>query len=46
MLNKNVEKALIAQIEKEGYSANLYLAMASWAESNGKIGRASCRERV
>ena len=38
MLNKNVEKALIAQIEKEGYSANLYLAMASWAESNGMAG--------
>ena len=35
MLNKNVEKKLIEQIEKEGYSSNLYLAMASWAESNG-----------
>lgn len=35
MLNKKVEKVLIEQIEKEGYSSNLYLAMASWAESNG-----------
>lgn len=35
MLNKNVEKALVEQIEKEAYSSNLYLAMASWAENNG-----------
>lgn len=35
MLNKNVEAILINQIEKEMYSANLYLAMASWAEQNG-----------
>ncbi|MFT3738631.1 MAG: ferritin [Breznakibacter sp.] len=35
MLNKNVEKALVAQIEKEAYSSNLYLAMASWAENKG-----------
>jgi ferritin len=35
MLNKSVEKALVEQIEKEGYSSNLYLAMASWAENNG-----------
>ncbi len=38
MLNKNVEKVLIEQIEKEGYSSNLYLAMASWADSNGLEG--------
>lgn len=38
MLNENVEKALVAQIEKEGYSSNLYLAMASWAESEGFSG--------
>ena len=28
------------QIEKEGYSSNLYLAMASWAEVNGYAGTA------
>jgi ferritin len=38
MLNKNVEKALVEQIEKEAYSSNLYLAMASWAETNGYKG--------
>jgi ferritin len=38
MLNKKVEKVLIEQIEKEGYSSNLYLAMASWAQSNGLEG--------
>lgn len=38
MLNKKVEKVLVEQIEKEGYSSNLYLAMASWAESNGLEG--------
>ncbi|HBS87412.1 MAG: ferritin [Bacteroidetes bacterium GWF2_38_335] len=35
MLKKKVEKILIEQIEKEGYSSNLYLAMATWAEANG-----------
>ncbi len=35
MLNEKVEQALLAQIEKEMYSSNLYLAMASWAERNG-----------
>lgn len=38
MLNKNVEKALVAQVEKEGYSSHLYLAMAGWAESKGMEG--------
>ena len=38
MLSKNVEKILNAQVEKEGYSSNLYLAMASWAESEGYAG--------
>ena len=38
MLNKKVEKALVDQIEKEGYSSNLYLSMASWAESKGLEG--------
>ena len=35
MLPKKVEKILNEQIEKEGYSSNLYLAMASWAETEG-----------
>jgi ferritin len=40
MLNKKVEKILVEQIEKEGYSSNLYLAMASWAETKGLEGTA------
>lgn len=35
MLNKKVEELMVAQVEKEMYSANLYLSMASWAERNG-----------
>lgn len=38
MLNKKVEEIMVAQIEKEMYSANLYLSMASWAERNGFSG--------
>jgi ferritin len=38
MLKKGVEKILNEQVEKEGYSSNLYLAMASWAENNGYAG--------
>jgi ferritin len=38
MLNKNVENALNQQVEKEGYSSSLYLAMASWAEVEGMPG--------
>lgn len=38
MLNKKVEEIMVAQIEKEMYSANLYLAMASWADRNGFSG--------
>lgn len=38
MLNKKVEEILNAQIEKEGYSSNLYLAMACWAETSGYKG--------
>ncbi len=41
MLNKKVEKALQAQIQKEGFSSNLYLSMASWAETNGLAGIAA-----
>jgi ferritin len=35
MFNKKVEDICNRQIEREGYSSNLYLAMASWAENNG-----------
>jgi len=38
MLNKKIEKALNEQVEKEGYSSSLYLAMASWAEVKGMAG--------
>ncbi len=35
MLNKTVEEILVRQIERESYSVNLYLSMASWCETNG-----------
>ncbi len=38
MLKKKVEDICNRQIEREGYSSNLYLAMASWAENNGLSG--------
>ena len=38
MLTKKVEEICNRQIEREGYSANLYLAMASWAENKGLPG--------
>ena len=38
MLSSRVEELLNAQIEKEGYSSLLYLAMASWAEAKGYPG--------
>lgn len=38
MLKKNIEDICNRQIEREGYSSNLYLAMASWAETNGYKG--------
>lgn len=41
MLNKKVENILNEQIEKEDYSSQLYLAMASWAENQGFSGVAS-----
>ncbi|MDR1781357.1 MAG: ferritin [Tannerella sp.] len=41
MLSEKVEKNLVEQIEKEGYSSNLYLAMASWAETEGYPGVAN-----
>jgi ferritin len=41
MLNKKIELICNRQIEREGYSSNLYLAMASWAENNGLSGVAA-----
>lgn len=38
MLKKSVENILVRQIEREAYSSNLYLSMASWAETNGLEG--------
>lgn len=35
MITAKVEVALNAQVEKECYSSQLYLAMASWAETSG-----------
>jgi len=40
MLSKKVESVLVDQIEKEAYSSNLYLAMASWSENSGFEGTA------
>ena len=41
MLKKKVEDLCNRQVEREGYSSNLYLAMASWAEINGLPGFAA-----
>jgi ferritin len=38
MLNKKVEDICNRQVEREAYSSNLYIAMASWAETNGFSG--------
>ena len=38
MLNKKIEDICNRQVEREGYSSNLYLAMAVWAEINGLSG--------
>jgi len=38
MLPKKVEDILNVQVQKEDYSAQLYLAMASWAENMGYEG--------
>lgn len=37
-MNKKVEDILNLQIGKEGYSSNLYLSMACWAETEGYNG--------
>jgi ferritin len=41
MLTKKVEEFCNRQIEREGHSSNLYLAMASWAEAKGLSGIAA-----
>ena len=38
MLNKKIEDICNRQVEREGFSSSLYLAMASWAETNGFSG--------
>ena len=41
MLKKKIEDICNRQIEREGFSSNLYIAMASWAETNGFSGVAA-----
>lgn len=41
MLSKKVENILNVQVQKEDYSSQLYLAMASWAENMGYEGIAN-----
>jgi len=38
MLDKKVEEILNKQVQKEDYSSQLYLSMASWAENQGFSG--------
>ncbi len=38
MLKKKIEDICNRQVEREGYSSNLYIAMASWAETSGYSG--------
>lgn len=37
-MNSKVEAILNEQVKREGYSSNLYLAMATWSEANGYPG--------
>jgi len=41
MLKKKIEDICNRQVEREGFSSNLYVAMASWAENNGFSGVAA-----
>ena len=41
MLSKKVQEILNLQIQKEDYSSQLYLSMASWAENKGYEGVSS-----
>ncbi len=38
MLKQKIEDVLNLQVQKEGYSSNLYLSMASWSDKNGFSG--------
>jgi ferritin len=38
MIKQRIETILNEQVEKEAYSSNLYLAMASWCEKKGFAG--------
>jgi len=38
VMNKHIEEVLNSQLEKEASSSQFYLAMASWAETNGLNG--------
>ena len=38
MLKKKIEDICNRQVEREGYSSNLYLAMATWADNTGFSG--------
>jgi len=40
IMNARIEAALNDQVEKEAYSSQFYLAMASWSENNGLNGTA------
>lgn len=41
MLKKKIEDICNRQVEREGFSSNLYIAMASWADNNGFSGVAA-----
>lgn len=41
MLKQKIEDVLNEQVQKEGYSSNLYLSMASWSEKYGFSGIAN-----
>ena len=41
MLKKKIEDICNRQVEREAFSSNIYLAMASWAETNGYSGVAA-----
>jgi ferritin len=41
MLKNKIEDICNRQVEREDYSSNLYLGMASWAETNGLSGVAA-----
>jgi ferritin len=41
MLKKKIEDICNRQVEREGFSSNLYIAMASWAETSGFSGVAA-----